>query len=271
MNAADAIHNDTETADDVSFLLGAGSPLGGARLKSAVRLEDDRLALAKFPKPDDARDIGAGEALAMKLAAKAGIRVAEHRFITVAGHHVLVSVRFDRVQGRRIPFISGSTLLALPQDQPGSYVTLADGTRQFGDDVKGDLRELWMRMVYSLLASNYDDHLRNHGFLMNRPGRWSLAPAYDLNPVPEIERGHTNKTAITEGSAEVSISRALAVAAHFGLNAVEARQILREVFRAVSDWRTLGKALRFKAATLNAYESAFQNPLMEEARHLIEN
>ncbi len=73
LHATDAIHSETETAQDLRFLLGAGSPLGGARPKSAVCLADDRLAIAKFPKPDDTRDIAAGEILALTLAAQAGM------------------------------------------------------------------------------------------------------------------------------------------------------------------------------------------------------
>ena len=72
LRATDAIHSETETADDLRFLLGAGSPLGGARPKSAVSLAEERLAIAKFPKPDDTRDIAAGEILALTLAGQAG-------------------------------------------------------------------------------------------------------------------------------------------------------------------------------------------------------
>ena len=96
-----------------------------------------------------------------------------------------------------------------------------------------DLRELWRRLVFSLLASNYDDHLRNHGFLMRQPGRWSLSPAYDLNPVPEMDRVRLSKTAIAEDQPEPSIASALAVAQRFGLKTVESKEILREVFTAV--------------------------------------
>jgi HipA-like C-terminal domain len=53
-------------------------------------------------------------------------------------------------------------LTGLPQGDPGAYTLPADGIRQFGHDVPGDLRELWRRLVFSLLAGNYDDHLRNH-------------------------------------------------------------------------------------------------------------
>ena len=55
MNAADAVHSNTETAEDLKLLLNEGSPLGGARPKSAVVDDDGALAIAKFPKPDDDR------------------------------------------------------------------------------------------------------------------------------------------------------------------------------------------------------------------------
>jgi len=269
LRATDAIHSETETAQDLRFLLGAGSPLGGARPKSAMSLADGRLAMAKFPKPDDTRDIAAGEILALTLAAQAGIQVAEHRLVPAGGHSVAVITRFDRDGKNRIPFISAATLLGLPQGDPGAYTLLADGIRQFGHDVPSELRELWRRLVFSLLASNYDDHLRNHGFLMREPGRWSLSPAYDINPVPEVDRVRMNKTSIAEDQAEPTIAGALDVAPRFGLRTVEARRILGEVFVSVSNWQTTGKRLRLKASTLDAYASAFQHPLMEEARQLL--
>jgi serine/threonine-protein kinase HipA len=269
LRATDAIHGETETAQDLRFLLGAGSPLGGARPKAVVSLADERLAMAKFPKPDDTRDIAAGEILALTLAAQAGIRVAEHRLVPVGGHSVAVITRFDRLGKNRIPFISAVTLLGLPQGDPGAYTLLADGIRQFGHDVPGDLRELWRRLAFSMLASNYDDHLRNHGFLMLEPGRWSLSPAYDINPVPEVDRVRMNKTAIAEDQEEPSIESALAAAPRFGLKKAEAKEILAEVFTAVSEWRNTGRRLRLKAPTLGAYASAFEHPLMDEARQLL--
>ena len=269
LRATDAIHSETETAQDLRFLLGAGSPLGGARPKAAVSLADERLAIAKFPKPDDTRDIAAGEILALTLAAQSGIQVAEHRLVPVGGHSVAVITRFDRAGKNRIPFISASSLLGLPEGDPGAYTLLADGIRQFGNDVPGDLCELWRRLVFSLLVSNYDDHLRNHGFLMHEPGRWSLSPAYDINPVPEVDRVRMSKTAITEDQDEPSIANALAAAPRFGLKAAESKKILREVFTAVSGWRKTWRQLRLKASTVDAYASAFEHPLMDEAKRLV--
>ncbi len=269
LHATDAIHGETETAEDLRFLLGAGSPLGGARPKSAVRLPDGRLAMAKFPKPDDTRDIASGEALALSLATQAGIRVAAHRLARAGNRSVAVIDRFDREGNVRIPFMSGSSLLGLTPGDPGAYTSLADGIRQFGNNVPFDLRELWRRLVFSLLASNFDDHLRNHGFLMREPGRWSLSPAYDLNPVPEMDRARTSKTPIGEEQEEPTIDGALAAASRFGLKGAEAKAILREVFGCVSGWRNIGRRLRIKAATLDAYTSAFEHSLMDEAERLI--
>jgi len=266
LNATDAVHGETETAKDLRYLLGQGSPLGGARPKSAVVLPDGRLAIAKFPKPDDLRDIAAGEILALTLARNAGIQVAGHRLVSAGGRNISLITRFDRAGTNRIPFLSGSSLLGLQPGEPGSYTMLADGIRQFGHNTASDLRELWRRLVFSLLASNCDDHLRNHGFLMHEPGQWALSPAYDLNPVPEIDRTQTPKTDISENQEESSIAHAFDVAPRFGLKAAEAKIILREVFTAVSSWRKTGRQLRLKASTLDAYSSAFEHPLMDEAK-----
>jgi serine/threonine-protein kinase HipA len=269
LRATDAIHSETETAQDLRLLLGSGSPLGGARPKSAVILADDRLAIAKFPKPDDTRDIAAGEVLALTLARQAGINAAEPRLVSLGSQSIAVITRFDRMGRIRIPFISAASLLGLPAGEPGAYTMLADGIRQCGNDVSGDLRELWRRLVFSLLASNVDDHLRNHGFLMHEPGRWSLSPAYDLNPVPAMDRTRVSKTAITESQEEPTIAGALAAAVRFGITAAEAKKILEEVFTTAVGWRKTGLRLRLKAATLDAYASAFENSLKDEAASIL--
>ena len=251
--------------------MGAGSDRtrGPEESVDAKAISRHRLAIAKFPKPDDTRDIAAGEILALTLASQAGIQVAEHRLVPVGKQSVAVITRFDRAGQNRIPFISAASVLGLPIGDLGAYTQLADGIRQYGNDVPGDLRELWRRLVFSLLASNDDDHLRNHGFLMREPGRWSLSPAYDLNPVPIMDRAHMRKTAISEDQCEPTMEAALAAAERFGLKAAAAKAILREVFAAVSGWRKTGRHLRLPAATLDAYVSAFEHPLMDETRSLI--
>ncbi len=78
-----------------------------------------------------------------------------------------------------------------------------------------------------------------------------------------------SKTPISEEHGEASIAGALAVAGRFGLKGPEAKIILREVFTVVAAWRRTARRLRLKGATVEAYASAFEHELMEEARRLL--
>ncbi len=98
---------------------------------------------------------------------------------------------------------------------------------------------------------------------------WDASIRYDLNPVPEIERVRMHQTAITEDGAEPAVAEALAAAPRFGLKKADAKSILKEVFTAVSQWRHTGRRLHIKAASLNAYESAFENELMRETAKVV--
>lgn len=124
LRAADAIHTETETAQDLQFLLGEGSPLGGARPKSAVALDNGNLAIAKFPKPDDTRDIGAGEVLALQLARNAGIDTVRSKQISTGRHSVVVIPRFDREGKHRVPFISAAPIHAMGQFRSRTLISL---------------------------------------------------------------------------------------------------------------------------------------------------
>lgn len=180
----------------------------------------------------------------------------------VVWRSVAIITRFDRQHGQRIPFLSGASLLGLLPDDPGSYTRLADAIRAYGHEVTSELELLWRRVIFSILANNYDDHMRNHGFLMQRPGAWALSPAYDINPTPVIDRATQPKTPVSEAlpaptDAAEGIDAAMGCADRFGLKPTAARRIVTEVKAAVGNWRAIGKRLGIPAATLAAYADAF--------------
>ena len=191
MNDADAaprpfvsVARDQTTDDDLRLLLAPGSSLGGARPKASVRDRDRWLAIAKFPNPGDEIDVVRWEAIALTLATTAGIAAPAWRLENVAGKSVLLLRRFDRTPGGRIPFLSAMSMLGAKDNEPRSYLEFVDVLRQYGGAPGDDMQELWRRIVFSILISNTDDHLRNHGFLWTGPAGWRLSPVYDLNPVP---------------------------------------------------------------------------------------
>ncbi|MCR4340821.1 MAG: HipA domain-containing protein [Gemmatimonadaceae bacterium] len=237
LSAAERVADDKDTEDDLRLLLAPGSSLGGARPKASVRDKDGHLAIAKFPRQDDDYNTVLWEAVALTLARKAGIPVPDARVETVGNKPVLVLRRFDRRDGHRIPFLSSMSMLDARDNQTRSYMELADALRQHGAAAKDDIRALWRRIVFTVLISNTDDHLRNHGFLYEGPTGWRLSPAYDLNPVPVDIKPRILTTAINEDDNTASLDLAMSVAPYFELDEARARAAVGDVARAVATWR----------------------------------
>jgi serine/threonine-protein kinase HipA len=237
LSAAERVADDKDTEEDLRLLLAPGSSLGGARPKASVRDKDGHLAIAKFPRSDDDYNTVVWEAIALTLAHKAGIPVPNARIETVGDKPVLVLRSFDRSDGRRTPFLSSMSMLDARDNQTRSYMEIADALRQHGAAAKDDIRELWRRIVFNVLISNTDDHLRNHGFLYAGPAGWRLSPAYDLNPVPVDIKPRILTTAINEDDNTASLAVAMGVAPYFELDDARARADAGAVARAVATWR----------------------------------
>ena len=259
MNAADAVQANTETAEDLRLLLNEGSPLGGARPKSAVVDKDGTLAIAKFPKADDDRSIPHGEVLAMRLAARAGLNVSASRLLDVAGRPVALITRFDRRDGRRIPFLSAMSLLGLNDGDEATYMDIAESIRMYSSEPTMDLHELWRRIVFSVLIGNLDDHLRNHGFLYDRDDKWRLSPAYDLNPVPLAEKARELSTWISEEGPDANLDIARRAAPFFALKDDQAEAVIGEVSAALKRWQNTARQLGISAADIAVYATAIQS------------
>lgn len=255
--ACDRVAGRSELAEDLRLLLGPGSSLGGARPKAAIRDRDGALAIAKFPRTDDDRDIVLWEAVALTLADQAGIAVPDWRLEDVAGRRVLVSRRFDRARGRRVPYLSAMSMLGAADNEQRSYLEIADAIRTHGAAARKDLSGLWRRVVFNILVSNTDDHLRNHGFLHERGRGWRLSPAYDLNPTPTDERARVLSTQIDENDGTASLQVALETAGYHGLSVRTANRIAGEVGGAVSTWREVALHLGATRRETDRMESAF--------------
>jgi serine/threonine-protein kinase HipA len=265
LSATGRIIDQRETDDDLLLVLGPGSSLGGARPKASVRDKDGRLLVAKFPRKDDEWSVTRWEATALALAKRAGIEVPAWRLEAVLKKPVLMLRRFDRRATERIPFMSALTAVQGEDNEARSYLDIVDAIRRGGSQVDADLRQLWRRVVFNVLVSNTDDHLRNHGLLRDAVG-WRLAPAYDLNPMPIDVRPRVHALAIDESDTTASLETALGVAPAFGIAKVaEARSIAKEVGTAVARWRTVADAQGIGRAEIERMASAFEHEDLESA------
>jgi serine/threonine-protein kinase HipA len=265
--ASDRIVADKESDEDLRLLLAPGSSLGGARPKATVTDADGNLHIAKFPHAQDEYSVERWSFVAHRLAARAGINVPPSRIVEVNGRSVLVVARFDRKGAIRIPFLSAMSMLGAADGESRSYLELGDALRRFGAAANEDQQELWRRVLFSVLISNVDDHLRNHGFLYDPAKRgWRLSPAYDLNPVPRDVKPPYLSTMIDEENNTASFEVVLGTAEYYGLTKADTRRIVKKAMAAVSAWRTEAAKLGCSRREIERMASAFEHEARDAAR-----
>jgi serine/threonine-protein kinase HipA len=259
LNAAMRVAADGDDDNDLRLILAPGSSLGGARAKASVLDQHGELSIAKFPQADDSYPVMQWEAVALDLAHRAGIDVPAWRLEQVADRTALLLRRFDRDADIRIPFLSAMSMLGAADNEDHSYLEIVDALRQFGAKPEKDCAQIWRRIVFNILISNTDDHLRNHGFLYEGAGGWRLSPAYDMNPTPIDVKARVLSLAIDEADDTASIDVAFGMARQCGLKLDEARGIVGEVQAAVAHWRTSATSHGLNARDVARMASAFEH------------
>ena len=256
LNATERMLNSRESSEDLKILLHCGSSLGGARPKASI-YNDNELSIAKFPKNDDEYNVILWEAHSLHLAKNAGLKVPEWFVERIAGKPVLILKRFDRKGKQRIPFISAMTMLGAKDQEQHSYIEIAHIIINHGAEPQNDLEELWRRMVFNISISNIDDHLRNHGFLLNTTKGWELSPAYDMNPVPRHISPDFHTLSIDQSSAEGLIDTAFSVIDEFRIKKDKAHTLFSDVHNAIKDWKNIARFLNIPKEEINMMKSAF--------------
>lgn len=246
----------------------AGGPsIGGARPKAVVTADGGEW-IAKFPARNDTLNVPLLERATLELAREAGLAVPRTRVETLAdGRQVMLIERFDREplargMGRR-HMVSALTLLALhEQDSPdSSYAAISDamGVHGVSGQIASDRNELFARMVFNILVSNDDDHLRNHAFLFDAEGAgWRLSPLYDVVPRPQVAQERMLHLSIGPQGRLARLDNALAGAGRFGLLPPDAARIIDRVVRAVRNWRDLFEGLGVPVREIDRVASAFR-------------
>ena len=233
--------NTNEDIDETLRLLVApGSSLGGARPKANVIDTDGNLWIAKFPSKNDRYDIGAWEYVVNCIAKSAGINVTESNILKLDdSYHTYLSKRFDRSKADRIHYASAYTLLGVQDGKEGlSYLDLAELITRESCDVIADLKELWRRLILNILIHNGDDHMRNHGFLLDHNRGWKLAPVFDINPIPDKFQ---LSLSIDGYSSEYSLNTALKTCEYYRIDTTEAQQIIKQIKSTRADWEKIAR------------------------------
>ena len=237
-----------------------GGSLGGARPKASVVDPDRHLWIAKFPSTRDEHDVGGWELVVQSLAKACGLRVPEslaRRF--ASRYHTFLVKRFDRTARGRLHFASAMTLTGRQDGDDAStgasYLEISRVLIEHGAQTDADLRELWSRIVFNMLVSNTDDHLRNHGFIL-APGKgWRLCEAYDMNPVPDSQGLMLN---VSEADNLMDLELARSVAPYFRVTKQEVEEVLERSRAVVRQWPKLATGLKIGAREQERMAEAFR-------------
>jgi serine/threonine-protein kinase HipA len=242
----------------LATLLAPGSSLGGARPKASVLSPQGELWIAKFPRKNDDWNTSAWEYTVSIMARDAGLKMPECRLEQFSPNGAtFLTKRFDRRGKQRVHFASTMTMLGKTDGDDAtsgvSYLDIAEWIMQNDASPQDDLRELWRRIVFSMAVSNTDDHLRNHGFLLEKDG-WHLSPAYDLNPNPQ-GTGLALNVSLDDNRLDFDLARE--TAPFFRLNHAETESIIAKVCSVVRNWRSYARRVGLAVSEQDVLASAF--------------
>jgi serine/threonine-protein kinase HipA len=246
----------------------AGAPsLGGARPK-ALLASDGHQWIAKFPSRNDPFDVPAIERATLELARQAGLAVPPTRLETLPdGRNVMLIQRFDRgAQAEAFAkrhMVSALTALGVHEQDSASmrYADIARAIEQLGSrgQIQADRTELFRRMVFNILVSNDDDHLRNHAFLYDAGTQgWRLSPLYDVVPRPSASQERYLHLGVGPQGRTSTLGNALDGCEQFGLAPAEAAVLIDGMVRVVREWKGSFEALAVPGLQIDRISSAFR-------------
>lgn len=169
-------------------LLAVGTSAGGRQMKAILAInnetgeirsgQSDRLDgydyyILKFG--DKSMPMAEIETAYYNMAVAAGIGMEACRLMPVDGINHFLTKRFDRKEGKKIHV---QTLAAMNPDAT-TYEELVATCRELSIS-ESEIEQLFVRMVFNVMANNTDDHNKNFSFLLEENGRWQIAPAYDI-------------------------------------------------------------------------------------------
>lgn len=272
-------------------ILRVGTSAGGARAKAVIAwnprthevrsgqvpagagfeywlLKFDGVSGNKDKELEDPKGYGAIEYAYALMARAAGITMAECRLLEEGGRRHFMTRRFDRLaDGDKLHMQSLGALAHFDYNRPGaySYEQALQVIRQLGLPMAA-LEEQFRRMAFNVVARNQDDHVKNIAFLMDRDGRWSLSPAFDVsysyNPAGAWTARHQMTLNGKQDDFTLADFRACARAAM--LKRGRDKAILEEVRAAVRRWPEFaaqaGVAAAQRKQVARAHRLDFRDP-----------
>lgn len=255
--------------DAFEQIVRVGTSAGGARAKVLIAYDDSTGTvlsgqvrapegygywLLKFDDIENNRDkenadsagFGALEFTYSQIAKDAGIQMTECRLLEDGDHRHFMTRRFDRIEnGGKLHYQSLTAIAHYDFNVAGaySYEQAFAIARQIGLTT-ADIEQMYRRAVFNICARNQDDHTKNIGFLMDKRGNWSLAPAFDVTYAynPDGRWTGTHQMTFNGKREKFTLDDFKAVAKSAGLVQGRYKRILEQVQDALAGFKKRAKA-----------------------------
>jgi serine/threonine-protein kinase HipA len=164
----------------------------------------------------------------------------------------------------RLGFVSGLTLVACDETESRTkaYTDLALAVRRYCHPsvIRADNAELFKRMVYNVLVSNDDDHLRNHGFIWEpRLAGWRLSPLYDVLPRASHATERFLHLGLGPQGRLATLDNALDSHEMFTLSRATACAMIAGIWHVVREWQVYFESFGVTASEIDKIAPAFRH------------
>ena len=193
-----------------------------------------------------------------KMAVAFGIQMNECKLYHSGNDNHFMTKRFDRADGKKIHMQSLGAIAHISYQEPAlcSYELAARYMKEIGL-VPKEIEQFYRRMTFNCLAANQDDHVKNMSFLMDRTGRWSLAPAYDITFAYDKDnkwlRGH--KMTVNGKTTDIAATDIVAAGTAMGLKERRCKDIAEECTEVIAHFSDFAKEAGIRKETVDYINS----------------
>lgn len=252
-----------DTKEAIANIIRVGTSAGGQRAKAVIAYNDTtgEVRSGQIEAPEgfqhwllkldgvtnaelgDPKHYGQIEYVYYLMAREAGINMVECRLLEENGRAHFMTRRFDRINGNEkvhMQTLCGMAHYDNKMLRAYSYEQVFQVMRRLRLPYS-QAEEMYRRMVFNVMARNQDDHTKNISFLMDRQGKWSLSPAYDLSWAYNPAGAWTSKHQMSVNNKWDDINRDDLLAVAKNVNIRRAEQIIEQVKESVSQWPRIAK------------------------------
>lgn len=171
-----------------------------------------------------------------KMAIDCGIEMNECRLFEENGKAHFMTKRFDRIGNKKLHMQSFGALRHFDYLTSGSSYEQIFETMRYLKLTYPEMEQMYRRMVFNVMAINYDDHAKNFAFRMDVTGKWKLSPAFDLAYVRINNFGEPRRSSSINGKRrDITKLDLWDIARRQGIK--RADEIINEISDVVSRWK----------------------------------